>query len=155
MSFIASLFSRSPTPQFEYTKVAILKREIIRITAEINALQRSMESVNSAIKDYENIPDRDRIQEYQNLKAKRNGYEERLQKANEEIYELQEQFDEAIRQQEKTKHEQKITEGKSWLEGRKNGSGWAGGKSKKRKNKKNTKTKTKKNKSRQRLKKRR
>lgn len=155
MSFIARLFSRSLTPQFEYTKVEILKREIIRIEAEITALQRSMESFNSVIEKYENIPDRDRIQEYQNLKAKRNGYEERLQKANEEIYELREQFDEAIRQQEKTKHEQKITEGKSWLEGRKNGSGWAGGKSKKRKNKKNTKTKTKKNKSRQRLKKRR
>ena len=155
MSFITRLFSRSPTPQFEYTKVEILKREIIRIKAEITALQRSMESVNSAIEDYENIPDRDRIQEYQDLKAKRNGYEERLQKANEEIYNFEQQRDEAIRQQEKTEHEQKIIEGKFWLEGRKNGFGWAGGKSKKRKNKKNTKTKTKKNKSRQRLKKRR
>ncbi len=98
MSFIASLFSRSPTPQFEYTKVEILNREIIRITAEITALQRSMESVNSVIKEYENIPDRDRIKYYQDLKAKRNGYEERLQKANEEINKFQEQHDEAIRE---------------------------------------------------------
>jgi len=151
MSFIARLFS--PTPQFEYTKVEILRREIIRIKAEITALQRSVNSVYSRIEKYENIPDRDRIQEYQDLKAKRNGYEERLQKANEEINKFEEQLDEANREIE---HEQieGNQERKYWLEGRKNGS-WAGGKSKKRKNKKNTKTKTKKNKSRQRLKKRR
>jgi hypothetical protein len=150
---ILTHFSRlfSPTSQFKYTKVEILRREIIRITAEVNALQRSMESVNSAIKDYEKIPDHDRIQEYQNLIAKKKEYKEQITKANEEISNFEEQLDEAIREQD-------------IIEANKERDGWfdqrqqldrSGGKSKKRKNKKNTKTKTKKNKSRQRLKKRR
>ena len=135
---LSSLFS--PTSQFEYTKVEILKREIIKTTTNINELQRSVNSVNSNIKEYENIPDRDRIQEYQNLIAKKNEYEEKIKKANEEKYKFQEQLDEAIREQD-------------IIEANKERDGWfdqrqqldrSGGKSKKRKNKKNTKTKTKK-----------
>ncbi len=156
MNFIARLFSRSPTPQYRYTLIDILNDKIARENENRKEFQRALNIYNYEIKQYEDHPDDPALPQ---LMATRNEYEERLKKSNEEIYKFEEQLDEENRQQEKTEHQQKIIEGnqerEGWLDGRKNGVGRAGGKSKKRKNKKNTKTKTKKNKSRQRLKKRR